>query len=50
MTVVIVGGGGHVGLPLGLLLASHGHSVTALDTDVAKVALIKGGEIFFRSF
>ena len=47
MTVVVVGGGGHVGLPLGLLLASHGHSVTALDTDVDKVELIKGGEMPF---
>ena len=47
MTVVIVGGGGHVGLPLGLLLASNGHLVTALDTDVDKVELIKGGEMPF---
>ena len=33
MKVVIVGGAGRVGLPFGLVLADHGHQVTALDRD-----------------
>ena len=38
--VVIVGGCGHVGLPLGLVLASRGARVTLLDIDAAKVASV----------
>lgn len=46
--IVIVGGCGHVGLPLGIVLASHGFSVTLLDLDAAKVATINGGAMPFR--
>lgn len=35
--VTIVGGCGHVGIPLGLALASHGFSVTLLDINQAAV-------------
>ena len=44
---VIVGGCGHVGLPLGLALASRGMRVTLLDVDPQKVALINGGRMPF---
>lgn len=40
MRVVIVGGGGHVGLPFGLVLANHGHQVVAFDLDEDKVERI----------
>jgi UDP-N-acetyl-D-mannosaminuronic acid dehydrogenase len=45
--IVIVGGCGHVGLPLGLALADHGKSVTLLDIDPKKVAQINAGEMPF---
>jgi UDP-N-acetyl-D-mannosaminuronic acid dehydrogenase len=31
--VVVIGGGGHVGLPLSMVLADKGHTVTALDLN-----------------
>ena len=45
--VVIVGGCGHVGLPLGLLFASRGVKVTLLDIDKAKVEKVNRGEMPF---
>jgi UDP-N-acetyl-D-mannosaminuronic acid dehydrogenase len=45
--VVIVGGCGHVGLPLGLALASRGMRVTLLDVNPEKVALINSGHMPF---
>jgi UDP-N-acetyl-D-mannosaminuronic acid dehydrogenase len=45
--IVIVGGCGHVGLPLGLLLADHGMHVTLLDIDSTKVEQIHAGEMPF---
>ncbi len=45
--VVIVGGCGHVGLPLGLLFASRGVKVTLLDIDAAKVEKVNRGEMPF---
>ncbi|MDE0973627.1 MAG: nucleotide sugar dehydrogenase [Candidatus Nanopelagicales bacterium] len=47
MTVVIVGGCGHVGLPLGLALANAGVQTTALDLDAAKVRRVMSGEMPF---
>ncbi len=47
-SVVIVGGGGHVGLPLGLVLAARGLWVTLLDIDQAKVDRINAGQMPFR--
>jgi UDP-N-acetyl-D-mannosaminuronate dehydrogenase len=38
--VVIVGGCGHVGLPLGIVLASRGVTVTLLDIDAAKIETV----------
>lgn len=45
--VVIVGGCGHVGLPLGLLFASRGVKVTLLDIDQAKIEKVNRGEMPF---
>jgi UDP-N-acetyl-D-mannosaminuronic acid dehydrogenase len=45
--VVIVGGCGHVGLPLGLALAAAGVSVALYDTDAAIVKLVNSGSMPF---
>ncbi|MFI5046367.1 MAG: nucleotide sugar dehydrogenase [Acidimicrobiia bacterium] len=45
--VAIVGGCGHVGLPLGLAFASRGLHVSLYDLDAAAVALVNGGELPF---
>jgi len=44
---VIVGGCGHVGLPLGVALAGAGQHVWALDIDAAKVDRVNAGEVPF---
>lgn len=41
--VVIVGGGGHVGLPLGIVFADCGLRVKLLEIDAKKVAAINSG-------
>jgi UDP-N-acetyl-D-mannosaminuronic acid dehydrogenase len=46
--VVVVGGAGHVGLPLSIALASRGLRVTAHDIDTATLARIAQGEMPFR--
>jgi len=45
--VVIVGGGGHVGLPLALVLASVGHDSVSLDISVETVKTINSGQMPF---
>jgi UDP-N-acetyl-D-mannosaminuronic acid dehydrogenase len=45
--LVIVGGGGHVGLPLGLALAERGMQVKLLDLDPNRVDQINAGEMPF---
>lgn len=46
--IVIVGGCGHVGLPLGLILASRGVGVvTLVDIDVAKIQSVNHGRMPF---
>src|SRR5205823_2810108 len=45
--IVIVGGCGHVGLPLGLVLAENGMQVTLLDIDSKKVEQVNAGEMPF---
>lgn len=47
MNAVIVGGCGHVGLPLGLALADAGLDVVALDINPATVALVNAGTMPF---
>jgi UDP-N-acetyl-D-mannosaminuronic acid dehydrogenase len=47
--VAIVGGCGHVGLPLGLILADHGgYRVTLVDVDAEKVQAVNSGQMPFR--
>jgi UDP-N-acetyl-D-mannosaminuronic acid dehydrogenase len=45
--VAVVGGAGHVGLPLSLMLASHGFPVVIVDRDAAKLERIGRGEMPF---
>lgn len=45
--VVIVGGCGHVGLPLGLMLARTGAQVQLYDVDEEKKARVRSGEMPF---
>ena len=45
--IVIVGGGGHVGLPLGLALSKCGYSVIAFDTSTSTVDEVNSGVMPF---
>ena len=45
--VVIVGGGGHVGLPLGLVLADSGFETISLDISADSVETINSGRMPF---
>jgi UDP-N-acetyl-D-mannosaminuronic acid dehydrogenase len=47
LDVVIVGGCGHVGLPLALSLADCGYKVGINDIDQAKIELVKAGKVPF---
>ena len=47
-SIVIIGGCGHVGLPLGLALAQAGREVIGLDLDAEKVARTSAGEMPFE--
>ena len=40
MKISVVGGGGRVGLPLSLVLASAGHQVVVIDSNESRVNLI----------
>ena len=44
---VVVGGCGHVGLPLGVALANAGLTTVALDIDIKKVASVNSGVLPF---
>jgi UDP-N-acetyl-D-mannosaminuronic acid dehydrogenase len=46
--LAIVGGCGHVGLPLGLVFAERGVHVALLDIDPAKVEMVNAGRMPFR--
>lgn len=48
MNVTIIGGCGHVGLPLGLALADSGAHVTAYDISQASVDTVNSGTMPFR--
>lgn len=45
--VGVIGGCGHVGLPLALLIASKQHRVLVYDVDAAAVAKVNGGQMPF---
>lgn len=47
MKIAVVGGGGHVGLPLSLLLADKGYAVNVIDCDGAKIESLKRGKFPF---
>ena len=47
LDIVIVGGCGHVGLPLALSLADCGYRVGIYDIDAAKVAGVRSGDVPF---
>ncbi len=48
LDLVIVGGCGHVGLPLALSLAETGYRVGVNDVDAAKIESVRRGEVPFR--
>jgi UDP-N-acetyl-D-mannosaminuronic acid dehydrogenase len=45
--IVIIGGCGHVGLPLGIVFANCGLDVVLLDRDQAKIETVNGGRMPF---
>src|ERR1700753_3456462 len=45
--IVIIGGCGHVGLPLGIVFANCGVNVVLLDRDQAKIDIVNGGQMPF---
>lgn len=45
--IVIIGGCGHVGLPLGIVFANSGLEVVLLDRDRAKVEMVNRGQLPF---
>ena len=47
LRIAVIGGGGHVGLPLSLLLAKNGFTVHVIDIDDAKMELLKRGQFPF---
>jgi UDP-N-acetyl-D-mannosaminuronic acid dehydrogenase len=46
--ITIVGGCGHIGIPLALILAENGHCVTALDIDFKIVSDVNSGILHFQ--
>ena len=47
LRIAVVGGGGHVGLPLSLVLADKGFVLHVIDCDSAKIEALKRGEFPF---
>ena len=45
--IVVIGGAGHVGLPLSIVLASRGHRVVVYDLDQKAVDMVIRGELPF---
>src|SRR5438093_1634132 len=46
-SIAIVGGCGHVGLPLGIAFTRAGARVTLVDTDAERVAAVRAGRMPF---
>ena len=46
--IVIIGGAGHIGLPLGILFANKGKSVILYDKDKFFIDKINNSEIFLE--
>ncbi|MEZ6068419.1 MAG: nucleotide sugar dehydrogenase [Planctomycetaceae bacterium] len=47
LRVAVIGGGGHVGLPLGMLLCDRGHTITLIDSSTQRLAEIESGVMPF---
>lgn len=47
LKIAVIGGAGHVGLPLSLVLADRGLHVTIVDTDEARMRKIQDGDFPF---
>jgi UDP-N-acetyl-D-mannosaminuronic acid dehydrogenase len=47
LPIAVVGGGGHVGLPLSLALAEQKFPVTVIDQDAGKIEALKRGQFPF---
>jgi len=45
--IAVIGGAGHVGLPLSLILAKKGFPITLVDSDAEKIEMLKRGEFPF---
>lgn len=45
--IAVIGGAGHVGLPLSLLFAKKGFPLTLIDNDTVKIEMLKRGEFPF---
>jgi UDP-N-acetyl-D-mannosaminuronic acid dehydrogenase len=50
LDVVVVGGCGHVGLPLGIMLATSGLHVGLYDTDTTRAAVVREGRMPFIEY
>lgn len=48
MAVSIIGGGGHVGLAMGLVVTKGGHSVHLIDTDTGTLGRIGAGQLPYK--
>lgn len=48
MKISVIGGGGHVGFPMCLVMANAGHTVIGIDNDVEKNGLIMSGKVPFK--
>jgi UDP-N-acetyl-D-mannosaminuronic acid dehydrogenase len=48
MRIGVIGGGGHVGLPMGIILADAGFSVTLIDKNEERLDAIENGELPFN--
>lgn len=46
-SVAIVGGCGHIGLPLGICLAEYGHAVTLIDSDADRATAVRASRLPF---
>ncbi len=45
--IAVIGGAGHVGLPLSLMFSKNGFRVTLVDSDATKIEMLKKGEFPF---
>jgi UDP-N-acetyl-D-mannosaminuronic acid dehydrogenase len=48
MNIGVIGGGGHVGLPLGIMLADAGFDVKLIDEDEERLSTVESGELPFN--